>query len=101
KMRSPDYQRGNIRLWCGDCLELLPQIEPGSVDAVVTDPPYGMNATSANMNRGNTNCRWALLSAKSAWPVGGNAWDIESPPIVLELPKLATGGCIIWGGQFF
>jgi DNA modification methylase len=26
----------------GDCLELLPQIEAGAVDAVVTDPPYGI-----------------------------------------------------------
>jgi len=40
-MRAPDYERGNVRLYCGDCLELLPQLEAGSVDAVVTDPPYG------------------------------------------------------------
>lgn len=29
-------------MWCGDCLEVLPSIEVGSVDAVVTDPPYGV-----------------------------------------------------------
>lgn len=29
-----------ITLYCGDCLELLPLFEPGSVDAVVTDSPY-------------------------------------------------------------
>ncbi len=34
---SPD---GTIRLICGDCLEVLPTLEAGSVDAVVTDPPY-------------------------------------------------------------
>jgi site-specific DNA-methyltransferase (adenine-specific) len=29
-----------VRLICGDCLEVLPTLEAGSVDAVVTDPPY-------------------------------------------------------------
>jgi site-specific DNA-methyltransferase (adenine-specific) len=33
---------GNIVLYCGDCLKILPTLEPGSVDCVVTDPPYGM-----------------------------------------------------------
>ena len=28
-------------LYCGDCREILPTL--GKVDAVVTDPPYGMN----------------------------------------------------------
>jgi site-specific DNA-methyltransferase (adenine-specific) len=31
---------GDCRLACGDCLEILPELEGGSVDAVVTDPPY-------------------------------------------------------------
>jgi site-specific DNA-methyltransferase (adenine-specific) len=41
-MREPDVvlDNGNIRLYCGDCLEILPTLEAGSVDAVVTDPPY-------------------------------------------------------------
>ena len=29
---------GDAELWLGDCLEILPTL--GSVDAVVTDPPY-------------------------------------------------------------
>jgi site-specific DNA-methyltransferase (adenine-specific)/modification methylase len=32
---------GNCELYLGDCLEILPEI--GRVDAVVTDPPYGIN----------------------------------------------------------
>lgn len=28
------------RLYCGDCLELIPKLEPGSYDAVMMDPPY-------------------------------------------------------------
>ncbi len=41
-MREPDVvlDGGNIKLFCGDCLEILPTLEAGSVDAVVTSPPY-------------------------------------------------------------
>ncbi len=43
-MRTPDWQTedGRIRLYCADCLDILPEIEPGSADAVVTDPPYSI-----------------------------------------------------------
>ena len=34
---SPD---GSVRLLLGDCLEILPTLEAGSIRAVVTDPPY-------------------------------------------------------------
>ena len=36
-----------IDLWHGDCLELMKRIPDGSIDLVLTDPPYG-----------TTNCRW-------------------------------------------
>ena len=29
-----------VQLFCGDCLDILPTLEAGSVDAVITDPPY-------------------------------------------------------------
>jgi DNA modification methylase len=32
-----------LTLYCGDCLEMLTQIEPDSIDACVTDPPYGLS----------------------------------------------------------
>jgi site-specific DNA-methyltransferase (adenine-specific) len=33
-------ENGSIRLFLGDCLDVLPQIEAGSVDCVITSPPY-------------------------------------------------------------
>jgi DNA modification methylase len=30
----------DVRLFLGDCLDVLPTIESGSADAVITDPPY-------------------------------------------------------------
>ena len=35
------------KLYKGDCLEVMKQIPDGSVDAVITDPPYG-----------TTQCKW-------------------------------------------
>jgi DNA modification methylase len=37
------WQSGDVTLYHGDCLEVLPTLAAGSVDAVVTDPPYGIN----------------------------------------------------------
>ena len=53
-MREPDWQSddGAIQLYCADSLELLPEMEPGSVDCVVTDLPYGIAVGSAFV-RGN------------------------------------------------
>ena len=37
---------GTVTLYCGDCLEVLPTLEAKSVDAVVTDLPYGISHES-------------------------------------------------------
>ena len=37
----------DIKLWHGDCLELMQDIEAGSIDAIICDPPYG-----------TTSCKW-------------------------------------------
>ena len=37
---NPTWEQGDVQLYLGDCLEILPTLEAGSVDAVVTDPPY-------------------------------------------------------------
>ena len=39
---NPTWERDGIQLFLGDCLEVLPTLAAGSVDAVVTDPPYGV-----------------------------------------------------------
>lgn len=38
-----------VKLYCGDCLEILPTLEAGSVDAVVTDPPYGVGVNYGDL----------------------------------------------------
>lgn len=34
------------RIMCGDCLEIMPDLPPESVDLVLTDPPYAINYRS-------------------------------------------------------
>jgi len=60
-LREPDWQRGNVRLWLGDCLEILPEIPAGTVDAVVTDPPFGIRFDRATWDD-NPSAYPALMS---------------------------------------
>lgn len=46
-MANDVWQSGDITLYLGDCLEILPTLETGSVDAVVTDPPYAIPTNTA------------------------------------------------------
>ena len=43
-MVKPIYNESGITIYCGDCRDVLPHLEP--VDLVLTDPPYGMNFRS-------------------------------------------------------
>ena len=40
--RSGTAAWGSVQLLAGDCLEVLATLEPESVDAILTDPPYGI-----------------------------------------------------------
>lgn len=54
---TPRVERiGDAELWLGDCLEILPTL--GKVDAVVTDPPYGIGLGN---HAGATETRPGLL----------------------------------------
>ena len=41
-MRAPYLDDGDVRLYLGDCVEVMAEMAPESVDAVVCDPPYGL-----------------------------------------------------------
>jgi len=54
-----DYKDDSIWLMKGDCLERMKEIESGSVDMVLTDPPYGMDFQS---NRRVVNAKFAKIA---------------------------------------
>jgi site-specific DNA-methyltransferase (adenine-specific) len=39
---SPYFQSDTVTLYNADCLEVMPTFAAGSIDAVITDPPYGI-----------------------------------------------------------
>lgn len=44
-------------LHCGDCLDIMPTLEAGSIDAIICDPPYGTTA-----------CKWdSVISFAPMW----------------------------------
>ena len=54
-----------IELWHGDCLELMKNIPDGSVDLVLTDPPYGtikgIEKSKASKDCGYRACDWDII----------------------------------------
>jgi len=52
-----DYKDENVWLMFGDCLERMKEIPDGSVDMVLTDPPYGTTA-----------CKWdSVIDLELMW----------------------------------
>ena len=71
---------------CRDVLPLLPK-----VDAVVTDPPYGLG----DRMKGGT---WADKQAFKEMP----AWDGEAPELATLLDIIGLSArCVMWGGNYY
>ena len=83
---------GDATLILGDCREILPTLK--QVDAVVTDPPYGIGeAAGANKSRSN------IAVAKD---YGNASWDDR--PIddgLLRLVMLSGRWNVIFGGNYY
>jgi len=76
------YERGQtFRLVHGDCLEVMAGMEAGSVDAVVTDPPYGLAFMGKHWDHG--------IPGVDFWT---EALDVMKPSAYL----LAFGGTRTW-----
>ena len=76
---------GDAALYCGDCLEIMPTL--GEVDAVVTDPPYGMSYQSAKRSDRHEELvgdgDYSLIQAACEFPVNHSRyifcrWDALS-----------------------
>jgi DNA modification methylase len=84
-MGAPYYQDDTVRLFHGDCLDVLTELPDASVDAVVTDPPYGLaNTDPAHVV--DTIHRWTS-GERDYIPTGagfmGKAWDAFVPPVAV------------------
>jgi DNA modification methylase len=84
---------GDCRMIQGDCLEVMPLL--GKVDAVVTDPPYGIKQAGGFSGAGG----FSKPIQRREYQGG---WDNARPPDVAFKKMLAASDLqIIWGGQYF
>lgn len=83
---------GPCTLYCGDCLEILPTLE--GVDAVITDPPYGLGE---NANRVASRTKMAATT-----DYGDFEWDSEpASQERIQATVAAADSVVIWGGNYF
>ena len=83
---------GPHRLILGDCLEVMPTL--GQVDAVVTDPPYGIGENDKKIAS-----RTNLATAKDYGVVG---WDNEPASAAhIAMMRDVSDHQIIFGGNYF
>jgi len=83
---------GNATLYLGDCMDILPTLD--KVDAVITDPPYGINENSKKVaSRGN-------MAAPKDY--GDFDWDKAPPPDeLIELIRTKGKYQAFFGGNYF
>lgn len=96
--KQPCGCKDGITLYHADCRDVLPLLEPGSVDLVLTDPPYGIHHSP---NRGaswqgtqicgdsDTAMRDLVVSWSGSLPMAIFGTPKVSPPI-------GTRGTLIW-----
>ena len=82
---------GDATLYLGDCRDILPTL--GKVDAVVTDPPYGIGRDgkppSTSTHGGHKGYAF-------------HGWDNQRPAAeTFELLLAAAPVCVVWGGNYF
>jgi DNA modification methylase len=77
---------GDCTLYLGDCLEVMPTLD--KVDAMLTDPPYGIGDIMVGSGR------FAGLCKKMG---GENGWDTKPPPSKVFINDFPT---IAWGGNY-
>ena len=83
---------GDATLYLGDCLEILPTLP--KVDAVVTDPPYGIGE-AAGKNKSRSNLAVSV-------DYGDDSWD--DAPISDHLMFMVTEAgrwCVVFGGNYY
>tara|TARA_Y100000593_G_C4206456_1_gene284552 strand:- start:106 stop:786 length:681 start_codon:yes stop_codon:yes gene_type:complete len=81
---------GNATLYLGDCKDILNEV--GFVDAVVTDPPYGLKCFTKP--RGKT--RFQGVLEKDGLP-----WDKKPNQEIINLMISISKNQIIWGSNNF
>jgi site-specific DNA-methyltransferase (adenine-specific) len=83
---KPYYERNGIVIYNADCRDVLPTLAAGSVDLVLTDPPYGLGIANNPFRQ----------------KYERQAWDDAAVNDLLLRQVISIGKqSIVWGGNFF
>lgn len=83
-----------VQLHLGDCLEVMRSMPDKSVDAVITDPPYGI----ADIWKGGASHGWGVASLATP---KRNEWDVKPTKEYFDEILRIADKVIIWGGNYF
>lgn len=96
-MLRAEHLSDTVTLYLGDCRDVLPTL--GKVDAVVTDPPYGMgwNTDSRRFSGGQS----PLINRKP-WGEGRNHARVIGDDAPFDpSPWLSLAPCVLWGANHY
>jgi len=84
-------QIGDATLYLGDCMEILPTLP--KVDAVITDPPYGIGD------------KWAkgggfATAGDKLWS-SSEGWDTKIQQPAIDVARSLADLSVIWGGNYY
>lgn len=85
---------GRVRLYAGDCRDILPTLEP--VGAIVSDPPYGQNYVHSGRGRAVSNGPTSRAYKRNAAPIFGDDKPFDPTPLLLIAPRV-----LLWGAHRF
>lgn len=87
-----NYEKNNVRLLQGDCMDLMKDTPDNYYDLAIVDPPYGISV-NVNMGRrkGDKNSDYKKFA--------GEDKNIPSKNYFIELKRISKNQ-IIWGGNY-
>jgi len=75
-MNPAEFLAGKVRLHAGDSRELVKALQPGTIDAVVTDPPYALVSIVKRFGKkGAAPAKGNEAYARASAGFMGKAWD--------------------------
>ena len=89
-------QIGDATLYLGDCLEILPTLE--KVDAVVTDPPYGM-ALDASYSNSKPNAKKGIGASAGYADIIGDSSPFIAAPYLAAVESVKEQ--FWWGANYY
>ena len=89
----PVYDVDGITIYHADCADILPGIDPATVDLLLTDPPYGIGLETSTVHRNSG--RNDSGYGKHYFPVVGDDEPFDPSPL------LGFGAAVLFGANYY